>query len=403
MCFGLLRPGIVLALATTLALNAAHAEIPNNTIKIGVLSDFSGSTSSWGGKGSVVAVEMAIAEFKRDHPGAGYKFEIVQGDFQQKPDLATSIARKWMTEGVNAIVDMPQSATALAINSLVKGTSVAALFNSAAHMDLVTKACNANMVHWTYDQNSLTKPTMTSLTQGGKTWYFVTVDTAGGQALENGAREFIIAAGGKIIGQVRNPTGTTDFSSLLLQAQASKADVIGVVQGGAESVAIFKQAQEFGIPQRQAMANVLALIPDIKAMGLAVAQKQVLTEAFYWDTDDNTRAFSKRFAERFNGTVPTSVQAGAYSVVTHYLKAVDAAQSTDAPVVIAKMKELPVSDQAFSNSKLRIDGRLTHDHVLVQVKSPSESKSAWDLYKVLRVIPGEEAFRPPSKECPLVH
>lgn len=394
---------IACGLAGLLGINAASAEISNNTVKIGILSDFTGTTASWGGRGSVVATQMAVEEFQAAHPNLPYKIKFVQGDFQQKPDLAVAIAQKWMAEGVNVIIDMPQSATAIAINNLVKNTDVAALYNGSGHKDLVRSECNANMSHWTFDQFSVTKPTIDALTKGGKTWYFITVDTAGGKFQEDIARDLVGAGGGKIVGAIRNPTGTADFSSILLQAQGSKADVIGIIQGGAESVAIFKQAQEFGVARRQTLANMLALIPDIKGMGLAVAKNQILTEAFYWDTDDNTRAFARRFMERNGGNAPTSVQAGAYSAVTHYLKAVDALQSTSGPDVIAKMKQTPVADQAFSHSYLRADGRLVHDHVLVQVKAPGESKGVWDVYKVLRVVPGDEAFRPASKECSLIN
>lgn len=382
---------------------SALAQAPSNTVKLGVLSDFSGVFSAWGGKGSVIATEMAVEDFKKANPAFPYKIEVIQGDFQLKPDLAVAITKKWMDEGVNAILDVPMTAAALAVTSQVKGSKVASLMNGSASNDLSVKACSANMVHWTYDQYAIGSQTVkANLERGGKNWFFLTQDSLGGAALENGARPFIDAAGGKVVGVTKNPTGQADFSSQLVQAQGSKADVIGVAQGGTDTTNVLKQAREFGITKTQTLALLWALLPDIKGMGLEAAQDLVFTEAFYWDTNDATRGFSQRFMQRFDGKAPSAVQAGAYSVVSHYLKGVAASNSTDGPVVIEKMKSLPVNDAVFGKGTLRQDGRMVHDLFVVQVKKPSESKGPWDLYKVLKTVPGQEAFRPMSKECALV-
>lgn len=381
----------------------AQAQVAGGTVKIGVLSDFTGPYSGWGAKGAVVAAEMAVEDFKKTRPSLPYKIEVVSADFGLKADQAVSITKKWMGEGVNAIVDVPHSPSALAVNSLVRGSAVAFLVSGSAHNDLTTKECSPNMVHWTYDQNAIGKPTVAAMSKGGKGWYFITVDAAGGKSLEDSAREVVLASGGKVAGAVKTPPNNADFSSHLLQAQASKADVVAILQGGSDTINAVKQAQEFGIGKAdQKLVILWGIITDIQAMGLQTAQGVIFTEAFYWDQDDSARAFAGRFSERYGGKMPTSVQAGAYSAVSHYLKAVHAANSSNGPTVIAKMKELPVSDQAFGSSKLREDGRLVHDLVLVEVKKPSESKGPWDLYKIIRKIPGDEAFRPVSKECPLV-
>jgi branched-chain amino acid transport system substrate-binding protein len=400
----LLKASIAASLLSVLVCTTTHSQIAGDRVKLGVLSDFSGPYSSWGGNGSVIATEMAVEDFKKAHPEASYKIEIVSADFQLKADLAVSIARKWVDEGVNAIIDIPHSPSALAVNAALRGSATALLVSGSAHNDLTTRDCSPNTVHWTYDQAAIGKPTTVAMSEGGKSWFFVTVNAAGGKALEDSSREIILANGGKVVGSVRTPPNNPDFASQLLQAQASKADVVAILQGGSDTINAVKQAQEFGIPNGgQKLVLLWALITDIHGMGLKVAQDLVFTEAFYWDTDDNTRSFSKRFSERFDGKVPTSVQAGTYSVVTHYLKAVNAAKSSFGPAVIAKMKQLPVADQAFGSSTLREDGRLLHDLYLVQVKTPSESREPWDYYKILRKVPGSEAFRPPSKDCILVN
>ena len=397
-------PKIVVSLLSILICTAAHAQIAGESVKLGVLSDFSGPYASWGAKGSVVATEMAVEDFKKAYPNASFKIDIVSADFQLKADLAVSIARKWVDEGVNAIIDIPHSPSALAVNAALKGSSTALLVSGSGHNDLTTKECSPNTVHWTYDQAAIGKPTASAMSEGGKSWFFVTVNAAGGKALEDSAREVILARGGTIAGSVKTPPNNPDFASQLLRAQASKVDVVAILQGGDDTINAVKQAQEFEIPKGgQKLVLLWALIPDIHGMGLMVARDLIFTEAFYWDADEGTRAFSKRFSERYDGKVPTAVQAGTYSVVTHYLKAVYAARSNAGPTVIAKMKQLPVSDQAFGTSTLREDGRLIHDLYLVQVKTPEESREAWDYYKILRKVPGIEAFRPLSRDCVLVN
>lgn len=395
-----------LILAAGIAAAVTGMAVPalaNDTVKIGVLSDFTGPYAAWGAEGSVLAAEMAVEDFTKTNPDFPYEIEVISADFGLKADNAVAIAQKWEAEGVNAIIDIPHSPSALAVNAVVRGSETALLISGSAHNDLTTTECSPNMVHWTYDQQSLTKPTAHVMSEGGKSWFFITVDAAGGVAVENSAREIIDAAGGETLGSIKTPPNNSDFSSALLMAQASQADIIAIAQGGSDTVNAVKQAQEFGIGQDgQKLVLLFVIITDIEAMGLATAQGLNFTEAFYWDSNDGTRDFSKRFAERYNGKVPTSVQAGAYSVVTHYLKGVQAASSTSGPVVIAKMKEIPVSDIAFGEGKLRVDGRMVHDHVLVEVKSPDKSTGPWDFYKIVRHIPGDEAFRPMSTECPLV-
>ena len=393
--------GVSVSLATAMLCVAAQAQ-STDTIKIGVLTDFSGAYASWGAKGSVLAAEMAAEDFKKAQPTFAPKVEVVSADFQLKPDLAVAISRKWIAEGVNAILDIPHSASALAVNSLVRGTSAVALISGSASNELVTENCSPNMVQWTYDQYSMATPTVVSQVKGGS-WFFLLQDSIPGKTFEGIARQAIERTGGKVIGDVRTPTGTSDFSSQLVQARASKADGIFIVQGGSDLVNALKQAQEFGIMNgKQKLAIAFMLLPDVKGIGLATAQGLTLTSPFYWDFDDKTRAFSKRFADRYEGKPPTEVQAGAYSAVTHYLKGVQAAKTTNGPLVVAKMKDLPVEDAAFGRGKLRGDGRMVHDMLLVEVKKPAESKSDWDLYKVVKKIPGDEAFRPMSKECALV-
>lgn len=370
-------------------------------LTVGVLSDFSGPYASWGAKGSVIAAEMASEDFMKANPDFGYEVKIISADFTLKADVAMSIGRQWIESGVNGILDVPHTGSALAINELLRGTKVAALMNGTASNDLVTKFCSPNTVQWTYDQYSIATPTFVNIAKGGK-WFFILQDALTGTAFAEIARQAIEKSGGVILGTVRTPTGTPDFSSALIQAQSAGAEAIVLAEGGTDLINALKQAQEFGFAQQGIkIALPFALLPDIQGVSLAVAQGLQFTEAFYWDQDEASRRFSARFAQRNNGTPPTSVQAGAYSVMMHYLKGVAAAGTTDAPAVIAKMKELPITDDAFGPGTLRADGRMLHDMVLVQVKTPEESKSKWDLYKVVKRIPGPEAFRPISSECAL--
>lgn len=370
-------------------------------ITIGVLSDFSGPYSSWGGNGSILAAQMAAEEFAQAHPGFSYRVKVISADFALKPDVAVSITRQWIDQGVNAILEVPHSASALAVAGLVKGTKVAALLTGAASDDLVTKNCSENMVQWTYDQYSVATPTFQALAKGGK-WFFILQDSLPGKAFEGIATRGITATGGKILGTVRTPTGTPDFASPLVEAQTSGADAIVLAEGGVDLINSLKQAQEFGImKQGQKIALPFVLLPDVYALGLATAQGLTFTEAFYWDLDEGTRRFSARFTPRNGGKAPTAVQAGAYSATLHYLAGVAAAKSTDGPAVIAKMRGLPIVDDAFGRGTLRPDGRMVHDMVLVEVKTPQQSTGPWDLYTVLRRIPGDQAFRPMSSECAL--
>ena len=386
---------------STFAQTPVPTPVPRPVLTLGVLSDFSGPFSSWGGKGSVAATEMAVDEFMAAHGEFPFKPEVIWADFALKPDNAVAIAREWLSRGVDAILDVPHTASALAVNGLLRGTRSAALITGSAGDDLVTRDCSPNMVQWTYDQYSIGTPTFATVATGGK-WFLILQDSLPGQAFDAIARHAIGVSNGAVVGFVRLPIGTPDFASALVQAQTSGAEAIVLGAGGADFVNLVKQAGEFGITERgQKVAVPFAVLPDIHALGLEVAQGLIFTEAFYWDLDDGTRAFSARFARRF-GRPPTSVQAGAYSATLHYLKAIAGVKSANAPDVIAAMKTIPVSDQAFGHAFVRADGRMVHDMVLVQVKTPGESKGEWDLYNVLRRIPGADAFRPPSQQCSLV-
>ncbi|MBP0590459.1 ABC transporter substrate-binding protein [Paraburkholderia sp. LEh10] len=382
---------------------AAIAQIANNTVRIGVLTDMSSSYAPWTGRGSVIATEMAVEDFKQGR-SVPFKIEVRSADFQLKPDLAVSLSKKWLDDGVNAIVDVPQGSAALAVNSLLKGSNAAALLSGTAHDDLTTKECSPNTAQWTYDLTSLNRATIGQMVKtGSKTWFFITVDYTSGKKSEEVSRDIVSRSGGKTVGSVKEPIGTTDFSSFLLQAQSSGADAIAFITGGADIIAALKQAQEFGMASsKQKLVLTFPMLQDIKAIGLDIAQRLTFTEAFYWDADEGKRDFAKRFAARNGGNYPSSAQAGAYSTVLHYLKAVEATRSSDGKTVISKMKQLPVNDPLFGPGILREDGRMVHDMYFVEVKKPAESKSTWDLYKVISKIPGDIAFRPPSKECNLV-
>lgn len=396
---------VVLAVLLSVAFIAVPSAGAAKTITIGVLTDFSGPNSSQDGQGTVVVTEMAIEEFKKANPGADLDIKIVKADMGLKADVAVSIAKKWHAEGVNAILGMPWSGAALAVNAALKETDTALLITGAAHVDLVTKHCATNQVHWTWDQYSISAPAARAMSEKpGLKWFFITVDAAGGIAVEDVARKIIAEKGGTVVGFERNPFNCADFSSIVLKARASGADIVALTQGGSDMVNLIKQAKEFGLGQdgKQKILLLWITIPDIKGAGLDATQGLRFTAAFYWDTNDDTRAFSERFAKRFDGKKPSAMNAGAYSALTHYLKAVAASNATDAKTVVAKMKELPIKDQAFGESVLRPDGRLVHTHVFCEVKKPSESKGPWDLANIIHVIPGVEAFRPMSEECFMV-
>jgi len=399
----LLRVLVVAAIVAVSAL-PAHAQISDNVIKIGVLNDQSSLYADLAGQGSVVAARMAVEDFGADKKGM--KVEIVSADHQNKPDVGSSITRQWIdVDKVDVIVDVPNSGVALAVNQIVRDKGKAFLVSGAATADLTGKACSPNTIHWTYDTWALANGTGNAIVKtGGDTWFFLTADYAFGHALERDTEAVVTKAGGKVIGKVRHPLNTQDFSSFLLQAQASKAKIIGLANAGGDTTNAIKQAAEFGIVRGgQNLAGLLVFITDVHALGLDKAQGLILTETFYWDSNDRTRAFAKRFAERNRQIYPTMVHAGVYSSVLHYLKAVEALKSDDGTRVIAKMKEMPTDDPLFGKGSIRVDGRKIHPAYLFEVKKPSESKGAWDYYKLRSTIPADQAFRPLDQgDCPLV-
>ena len=374
-------------------------------VKIGVLNDMSGLYADLGGPGSVVAAKMAAEEF--GNKVAGMPIEIVSADHQNKPDVGSGIATKWIdVDGVDVIVDVPNSGVALAMAKIAADKNKVFIDSGAATSDLTGKACTPNTVHWTYDTWSLANGTGKYVVKaGGNTWFFLTADYAFGKALERDTKAVVEANGGKVLGSVAHPLNASDFSSFLLQAQASKAKIIGLANAGGDTINSIKAASEFGIVQGgQKLAGLLVFISDVHALGLKAANGLQLTSAFYWDTNDSTRAWSKKFAARHNGRMPTMVQAGVYAGVLHYLKAVQALKSDeDGKAVVAKMKALPTDDPAFGKGSIRADGRKIHPMYLFEVKKPNESKGPWDYYKLIREIPAAEAFRPLDQgECPLV-
>ncbi|HTO11211.1 MAG TPA: ABC transporter substrate-binding protein, partial [Candidatus Binatia bacterium] len=320
--------------------------------------------------------------------------------------VGSQIARQWFdTDKVDVIVDVPNSGVALALNQIARDKGKALLISGAATADLTGKACSPNTIHWTYDTWALANGTGNAIVKtGGDSWFFLTADYAFGHALERDTEAVVTKAGGKVVGKVRHPLNTQDFSSFLLQAQASKAKIIGLANAGGDTTNAIKQGAEFGIVRGgQNFAGLLVFITDVHALGLPTAQGLIMTETFYWDMNDKTRAFAKRFAERDRGIHPTMIHAGVYSAVTHYLKAVEALKGDDGTKVIAKMKETPTDDPLFGKGTIRADGRKIHPAYLFEVKKPGESKGAWDYYKTRATIPAEQAFRPVDQgDCPLV-
>ncbi|HKU87532.1 MAG TPA: ABC transporter substrate-binding protein [Casimicrobiaceae bacterium] len=390
------RSLLALTIAGAFAAGAAHAQMTNNSIKIGVLSDMSSLYTDLAGAGSVLAAKMAVEDSGVEKRGV--KVEIVSADHQNKPDVGSAIARRWYdTEGVDVIVDVPNSGVALAVSQITKDKNKVFLASGPGSSDLTGKACTPNTVHWAYDTWMLANGTGTAITKhGGNTWFFITADYAFGHALERDTTAAVEKAGGKVLGGVKVPLNTQDFSSFLLQAQSSKAKVIGLANAGGDTTNSIKQAAEFGIVKAgQSLAGLLVFITDIHALGLNTAQGLTFTETFYWDMNDQTRAFSKRFAPQDKGIHPTMVHAGVYSSVLHYLKAVEALKGDgDGAKIVAKMKEMPTDDPLFGKGSIRVDGRKIHPAYLVEVKKPSESKAPWDYYKVLATIPADQAFRP---------
>ena len=383
--------GIILAsLAGLLMASAAHAQ---TSIKIGVLNDRSGIYSDITGEGSAIAAQMAAEDFGTDK---GITVEVVSADHQNKPDVGSNIARQWYdTENVDVIADVPTSSVALAVNDITREKNKIFLNSGAATSDLTGSKCSPNTVHWTYDTWALANGTGSAMVNaGGKTWFFLTADYAFGHALERDTSAVVEANGGQVLGVVRTPFPGTDFSSFLLQAQSSGAQVIGLANAGGDTINSIKQASEFGITQGgQALAGLLMFVNDVHALGLDVAQGLVLTESFYWDLNDQTREWSARFEEK-TGKKPSMIQAGVYGAVLHYLKAVEAVGSKDPEAVMAKMKEMPTDDPLFGQGVVRQDGRKVHDMYLFRVKKPEDSQGPWDLYETVATIPADEAFRP---------
>jgi branched-chain amino acid transport system substrate-binding protein len=393
------------AVALAFAAAGAQAQISGGVVKIGVMNDMSSLYADIGGPGSVTAAKMAVDDYLKSSKSK-LKVEVISADHQNKPDVGSQIARQWYdADAVDAIVDVPTSSVALAVSEVTRQKGKAFLDTGAATSDLTGKACSPNTVHWLYDTWMLAHGTGSAIVKtGGKTWFFLTADYAFGHALERDTSEVVKANGGKVLGAVRHPLNTQDFSSFLLQAQSSKAQVIGLANAGGDTINSIKQAAEFGIVEGgQSLAGLLVFLSDVHGLGLEKAQGLVFTETFYWDLNDQTRAWSKRFASANGGKYPTMDHAGVYAAVLHYLKAVDAGKTDDGTKVVAKMKELPTDDPLFGKGKIRQDGRKIHPAYLFQVKKPSESKYPYDYYKLRATIPAEEAFRPEKEGgCSLV-
>ncbi len=392
-------------LAVAIGCGTAQAQYSDGVIKIGVMNDMSGTYADLTGPGSVVAAQMAVEDFGA--AAKGLKVEIVGADHQNKPDIGSNVVRSWIdTDKVDVIVDVPTSSVALAVNEIVREKNKVFLISGAAASNLTGDKCSPNTVHWTYDTWALANGTGNAIVKtGGKNWFFLTADYAFGHALERDTAAVVEKNGGKVMGKVRHPFPATDFSSFLLQAQASKAQIIGLANAGADTTNAIKQAAEFGIVKGgQSLAALLIFISDVKALGLPTAQGLVFTEAWYWDLNDANRDFAKRFAPRNKGIHPSMIHAGVYSAVTHYLKAVTELKSdADGKAVVAKMKATPTDDKLFGKGTIRADGRKIHPMYLFEVKKPEESKGPWDLYKLRATIPANEAFRPIGEgKCPLV-
>jgi branched-chain amino acid transport system substrate-binding protein len=395
----------LVAAALSAIAGTAGAQISDGVVKIGVMNDMSGLYADIAGPGSVVAAKMAVEDFQKTSK-AGLKVEILSADHQNKADVGSGIARQWYdNDKVDVIVDVPTSSVALAVNQVTRDKGKAFLVSGAASADLTGKACSPNTIHWTYDTWMLANGTGKAIVKtGGDTWFFLTSDYAFGHALERDTEAVVVKNGGKVLGKVRHPLNTQDFSSFLLQAQASKAKIIGLANAGGDTINSIKQASEFGIVKGgQNLAGLLVFLTDVHALGLDKAQGLMVTTTFYWDLNDETRAWSKRFMAAHGGKAPSMVQAGVYSSILHYLKAVEAGKTDDGTKTIAKMKEMPTDDTLFGKGSVRADGRKLHDAYLVEVKKPSESKGPYDYYKIRATIPANEAFRPLSEGgCPLV-
>src|SRR6266705_2922943 len=372
------------------------AQVSDDVVKIGVLDDMSGIYADIQGPGDVVAVKLAVEDFGGSVNGK--PVEVVSADLQNKADVGSAIARRWYdTEQVDAILGLGNSAVALAVQGISQEKNKVAITTAAGSTALTGKACSPNGIHWVYDTYALAKGTATAIMKqgGGDSWFFITADYAFGHSLEQDTQSVVLKNGGKVLGKVRHPLSTQDFSSFLLQAQASKAKVIGLANAGGDTTNAIKQGAEFGIAKGgQSFAGLLVFLTDVHALGLEKAQGLTFTETFYWDMNDKTRAFAKRFAERNRQIHPTMIHAGVYAGTLHYLKAIEALKSDDGTKVIAKMKEMPTDDPLFGKGTIRVDGRKIHPAYLFEVKKPAESKYPWDYYKVRATIPAEQAFRP---------
>ena len=399
---------LAMAVALMLPVAIAHAELPA-TVKIGILNDMNGPFADQSGKGSVVAAQMAAEDFMKLHPDI--KVEVIQADMLLKPDVGASIARQWFDEGgVDAIVDVPTSSVGLAVNTVCREKNKVMLNSGTGTSDLTGKACSPNTIHWTYDTYMLAKSTGGAIAKaGGDTWFFITADYVFGHVLEEDTTKIITATGAKVLGSVRYPfPETSDFSAMLVRAQASGAKVLGLANAGGDTQNCIKQAQEFGLMGKMKVAALLIQSGDIRALGLPTAQGLLYSESYYWDLNDRTRAFNNRIKGKTpNGIWPNMTQAGDYAVTLHYLKAVNdmgvAAAKADGRAVVARMKAMPTDDDCFGPGRIREDGRTLHPVYLFQAKTPAESTQDWDVSKVLATTPMEEAFRPLGEGgCPLV-
>jgi branched-chain amino acid transport system substrate-binding protein len=376
-----------------------------NKLVVGVMSDMSGLYADLAGPGSVVAAQMAAEEV--GGKVGDLPIEIVSGDHQNKADIGSTLAREWFdTKNVDVIVDVPTSSVALAITEITKAKNKVFLVSGAATSDLTGKACSPNTVHWTYDTWALANATGREIVKnGGDTWFFLTADYAFGAALERDVTKVVEQSGGKVLGDIKHPLNAPDFSSFLVQAQASKAKVIGLANAGGDTINSIKQASEFGIVSKgQKLASLLVFITDINALGLPTAHGLTLSEAFYWDRDDKTREFAKKFAAKHNGAMPTMVQAGVYSSLLHYFKAIGELKSAkDGKAVVAKMESMPTDDPLFGKGSIDANGRKRHPMYVYEVKTPEESKGKWDYYKLIREVPADQAFRAPADSgCSLI-
>jgi branched-chain amino acid transport system substrate-binding protein len=382
---------------------ACAQQISDDVVKIGVLTDMSSLYADATGKGSLSAVQMAVEDYGgkvKDKP-----IEVISADHQNKPDIGVAIARNWYdNEKVDAIFDVPTSSVALPVSALTREKNRVNINSGGGSSDITGVACSPNTIHWTYDTYALSNVAGKAMVKrGDNTWFFITADYAFGMALERDAANIVKESGGTVLGDVRHPLNNSDFSSFLLQAQASKAKVVALANAGGDTQNALKQAAEFGIVQSgQKMIALLQEITDTHSLGINATQGLIVTDGFYWDMNDETRAFSKRFNDRV-GHMPTMIQAGLYSATMHYLKAIEAIGTDEAPKVIAQMRATPINDFFAKNGKIRVDGRMVHDMYLFEVKKPQESKGEWDLYNLIATVPGDEAFRPLDKGgCPLV-